>query len=125
MIYLEYKILKHDTFFDGEYSLTSIRKEDLYLIKQWRNNQMDVLRQNKVLTDEDQLHYFHHIVFPEFDKNNPKQILLSFLYESRCIGYGGLTNIDWESKRAEISFLLDDGRIIIFMRRSSRFFFVY
>lgn len=112
MIKLNYKILNTDSSMANGYSLTSIRKEDIFKIKEWRNNQMDVLRQSKELTDKDQLNYYNNIVFPEFHKDNPTQILLSFLFKGICIGYGGLTNIDWASKRAEVSFLLDDKRIL-------------
>ena len=37
-------------------------------------------------------------------------ILFSFILKNNCIGYGGLVHIDWNSKKAELSFLLDTNR---------------
>ena len=71
-------------------------------IKDWRNDQIDVLRQKAVLTDEDQIGYYHNIVLPSMNERQPEIILFSFLLNAGCIGYGGLTNIDWSHKRAEI-----------------------
>lgn len=89
------------------YHLTSIRHEDIFIIKNWRNDQMDILRQDTVLTDEEQRQYFNERIFPDFVSKNPKNILLSYFHESKLIGYGGFVHIDWESKRSEISFLSD------------------
>ncbi|MBI5540726.1 MAG: GNAT family N-acetyltransferase [Bacteroidia bacterium] len=106
-----YKCLDSAKYEIGDYSLISLREEDIYKIKVWRNSQMDVLRQNKVLTDTDQENYYKNAILPTFSQSNPKQILFSLLYLNQCIGYGGLTNIDWESKRAEMSFLVDVNRV--------------
>ena len=102
-----YKCLKSLKYEDDDYSIVSLREQDIYKIKDWRNAQMDVLRQNKKLTDNDQEIYFKQAILPTFSQNYPKQILFSFLKSKKCIGYGGLTNIDWESKRGEMSFLVD------------------
>lgn len=96
---------------ESSYAIVPFRKEDIFLIKAWRNDQMDVLRQNKVLTDEDQKHYYENWVEKSFSEGEPKIILFSFLLDEKCIGYGGLTNVDWFSKRAEISFLVDSHRL--------------
>ena len=40
-------------------------------------------------------------------KKQPEQILFSILENKILLGYGGLTNISWKNKRAEISFLID------------------
>ena len=37
-------------------------------------------------------------------------ILFSFTFENNCIGYGGFVHIDWNLKKAELSFLLDTNR---------------
>lgn len=105
---MPYKILKQNQFTDeGGYLLTSIRPQDIQSIRIWRNQQMEVLRQNKLITSQEQVEYFDKAVWPTLAESQPKQILVSFLYREELIGYGGLTNIDWPSKRAEISFLLD------------------
>jgi RimJ/RimL family protein N-acetyltransferase/predicted ATP-grasp superfamily ATP-dependent carboligase len=108
---MNYKCLKYNHYTAGDYSLVPLREEDIYLIKKWRNEQIDVLRQKKPLTDKDQKLYYENFIYPTFLENEPKQILFSFLKEKSCIGYGGLTNIDWQSKRVELSFLVDTSRI--------------
>lgn len=103
-----YQCLKPESEWkDQAYCLLSIRPEDTELVRQWRNAQKDVLRQQKILLPLEQQHYFESQIFPTFSENYPKQILMSFLLEESCIGYGGLTNIDWNNQRAEISFLLN------------------
>lgn len=109
---MKYGILNNNTYKIGEYAIVPIRKEDLFLIKKWRNEQMDILRQNKPLTDQEQIAYYENIVIPCFSQVYPKIILFSYLNSNHCIGYGGLTNIEWLSKRAEVSFLLDTKRAI-------------
>jgi len=103
-----YKCLKTKKFESGNYSILSLREKDIYKIKDWRNAQMEVLRQDNILTNSNQENYFKQAILPAFSQQNPKQILFSFLYTNQCIGYGGLTNIDWESKRAELSFLVNE-----------------
>ena len=95
----------------GNYQLIPLREQDIFDIKTWRNAQMDVLRQNHELTNEEQLQYFHEVIKPTFTEQKPNQMIFSFLLEEICIGYGGLTNIDWKSKRAELSFLLNPARV--------------
>jgi len=104
---MDYRILSDNAYKIEEYSIVSIRKKDIFIIKKWRNEQMDILRQNKLLTDQEQLTYYENIVVPCFSHVHPQIILFSYLNSDRCIGYGGLTNIDWTAKRTEISFLLD------------------
>lgn len=55
----------------------------------------------------DQENYYRYTVRPTFTQEQPKIILFSFLQQDTCIGYGGFTNIDWESRRFELSFLVD------------------
>tara|TARA_B110000908_G_C10158084_1_gene404629 strand:- start:415 stop:867 length:453 start_codon:yes stop_codon:yes gene_type:complete len=73
----------------------------------WRNEQIYHLRQDKILTLEDQNNYFSNVISELFDQDNPKQILFSFLKNDICIGYGGLVNINWIDKNAEISFIMN------------------
>ena len=103
----KYKILDSDKYSFGEYSLTSIRNEDIMSIAKWRNEQIDILRQRKILNEQDQKNYFERIIWPAFDYEYPDQILFSYLKGNTCIGYGGLVHISWEDKRGEVSFLLD------------------
>jgi len=96
---------------EGEYHITSIRYEDIFKIKIWRNEQMDILRQKTILTDEVQNKYFNTVIFPDFSSHEPRNILVSYFCQSILIGYGGLVHIDWEARRAEVSFLLDPSRV--------------
>lgn len=77
------------------------------MIRIWRNAQMDVLRQSSPITEEQQVEYFDKFVWPLKKENEPKQVLLAIERDGLLIGYGGLVNISWPDKRAEVSFLLD------------------
>lgn len=87
-------------------TLKPIRLTDRYDIMKWRNDQIYHLRQKALLTKEEQDSYFNNIISKQFQENQPNQILFSALKEGQLIGYGGLVHIDWESKNAEISFLM-------------------
>jgi RimJ/RimL family protein N-acetyltransferase len=102
-----YKILKNQIFKKEIYSILPIRYIDRMEILKWRNEQIFHLRQDKLLTSEDQEVYFKSILNNQFGQDNPKQILFSFLEEEVCIGYGGLVHINWIDRNAEISFLVD------------------
>ncbi|MEX2230701.1 MAG: GNAT family N-acetyltransferase [Cyclobacteriaceae bacterium] len=101
-----YNCLPMQVFKYGLYEVQPYRFQDLFKIKEWRNSQIDVLRQKKVLTDEDQIAYYQKIIEPSFKETHPRIILFSFLFDSELIGYGGLTNCSWEDKRSELSFLV-------------------
>ena len=105
-----YRVLKKYSYDYEEYSIVPFQEKDLFDIKKWRNEQLDILRQKKILTDDDQTLYFKNVINPNFDAQYPSLILFSFLVDKYCIGYGGLTNIDWESKRVELSFVLSTKR---------------
>lgn len=89
------------------FQLIPLRFEDIFLIKDWRNSQIDVLRQSKRLSDDDQLKYYNEVALPSFSQSEPAQLLYSFLENNICIGYGGLVHISWINKHAEVSFLLN------------------
>lgn len=93
--------------------VTPFRDEDKFKIKDWRNKQMDVLRQKHPLSDDNQINYYQNYILPSFKQEHPEIMLFSFLEKDICIGYGGLTNIDWESKRVELSFIINPDRILI------------
>ena len=108
---MSYLALKNNVFTKGKYKIVPIRIQDMESIRIWRNNQMDVLRQNKEISFKDQINYFNSIIKPLFKSENPEQLLFSFLYDSELIGYGGLVHISWSDKRSEISFLLNNKRL--------------
>ncbi len=102
-----YKCLDKQIFESSPYQLVPIRNEDKYDIMQWRNEQIHHLRQNEPLTKEKQDWYFENVVSKLFEQEKPSQLLFSYLENGVCIGYGGLVHIDWNSKNAEISFLIN------------------
>lgn len=103
----EYKVLKNNSFETDGYSIVPIRFEDRFIIMQWRNEQMYHLRQNSLLTIEDQENYFSNVIAGLYEQEKPNQILFSYLKDGECIGYGGLVHINWLDKNAEISFIID------------------
>lgn len=107
---MNYICLKEKSFSEPPYTITSIRQDDMLLIRQWRNEQIAILRQKASLSVEEQQAYWVKEVEPSFKEQHPRQILFSFLHAGKCIGYGGLTHIDWDAKRAEVSFLLQTER---------------
>lgn len=111
-----YKCLSKNVFEDQEgYRIVPLRREDIEIIRIWRNEQQDLLRQKGTITTQDQVNYFNSQVAPAFEFLQPKQILFSFLYKNVCIGYGGLTHCDWEDGRAEVAFLIDPQRTLDFL----------
>lgn len=103
----KYKILKNQEFTFNNFKITPIRFADKFLIMKWRNEQINILRQNKPLTNKDQLIYFKNVILNLFDQDYPPQLLFSFLDGEKCLGYGGLVNINWSDKNAEISFIMN------------------
>lgn len=102
----KYKCLSNTEWSSNGYKLVPIRTEDKYEILNWRNSQIEILRQKEEVSKEQQDIYFANVVDKLFEEKLPKQLLFSFLHNGILIGYGGLVHIDWESKNAEISFLL-------------------
>ncbi len=102
-----YKSLNKQVFEIENYKIVPIRFEDRTNIMNWRNEQMYHLRQSKLLTIKDQDNYFNNIIKSEFGKENPNQILFSYLKDDICIGYGGLVHINWIDNSSEISFLMN------------------
>jgi RimJ/RimL family protein N-acetyltransferase len=101
-----YLCLSQSIFQENSFSLVPIREEDLYEIMKMRNEQMYHLRQSKLLTVEDQEHYFKNVVATLFENPQPNQLLFSFFRHEEFIGYGGLVHINWIDRNAEISFIM-------------------
>ena len=95
---------------DGRYQLRPIHSSDRDAIREWRNAQIDVLRQQNPLTATEQDNYFSNLVLPQLAQEQPEQILFAFLEDSQLVGYGGFVHIVWSDRRAEVSFLTDTNR---------------
>lgn len=105
-----YKCLKRNIYLRHEKSVRAITPDEIENIRLWRNDQMSVLRQKEEISKEDQLKYFETRIWKKAASDTPDNILLSYWDGSFLIGYGGFVHIDWESRRAEISFLLSTER---------------
>lgn len=106
-----YNCLNINELESGDYKIIPVRKKDIMIIKEWRNKQIKILRQKEMLTERKQKDYFEKIIFPSFKYEKPNQILFSFLFKNRLIGYGGLVHINWGDKKGEVSFLLNPSRV--------------
>lgn len=91
----------------ADYSMRTVEARHIESIRQWRNAQMDVLRQKNEITKEEQLAYYDQFVWPTLAWPDPINILLAYFKNDHLIGYGGLVHIGWEDRRGEVSFLLD------------------
>ena len=107
---MRYACLKRQRYESGLLAVIPVREADMELIRVWRNEQMRVLRQSRPLSPEDQKRYFRDVVMPTFEQPQPPMLLFTYLLDDHPIGYGGLVHIDWENRRAEISFLLETAR---------------
>ena len=102
-----YRCLRNNEFFLDDFLLVPIRYKDIETIRIWRNQQLNILRQQKKITEDQQEKYFIENVFTELGKKKPNNIIFSLLENSKIVAYGGLVHIEWENKRAEISFLVE------------------
>jgi 2-polyprenyl-3-methyl-5-hydroxy-6-metoxy-1,4-benzoquinol methylase/RimJ/RimL family protein N-acetyltransferase len=93
------------------YRFVGLRHADIQALRRWRNQQIDVLRQRQPLSEQDQERWYRHVVQPGHASGDPEFLLVSILDEAdRFVGYGGLTHIDWEHRRGEVSFLVETER---------------
>lgn len=108
--YAHFPTLTTGMIYNG-YALRPIHWDDRLAILQWRNAQLDVLRQIEPLSTSDQDRYFTDTVLPQFGQDFPAQFMFAFLKNSRFVGYGALVHINWPNRRAEVSFLTDPSRL--------------
>lgn len=102
----KYKILKKHKYNLENYYLNHIKEDDIEKIRIWRNEQINILRQDKYITHDEQIKYYSSNVWNEYENDCPDKILMAFNKDNHLIGYGGLVHIDWNSKIGEMSFLL-------------------
>jgi RimJ/RimL family protein N-acetyltransferase len=102
-----YRALNKQEYVSVNFTIIPIRYEDRMDILKWRNEQIYHLRQEKLITEEDQEAYFNNVVNLLFNEEQPNQILFSYLQNDVCIGYGGLVHINWIDKNAEVSFIMN------------------
>ncbi|MGH6978214.1 MAG: GNAT family N-acetyltransferase [Brevundimonas sp.] len=102
-----YRVMSHrPVLSDGSVVVRAVEPEHIEPIRRWRNAQIDVLRQSRAITPEEQTAYFERVIWPDKGSDRPFNILLGLFENNRLIGYGGLVHIAWDYARAEVSFLL-------------------
>ena len=106
----KYSFIEFNDYSFDNYAFLPLRYEDIFKIKKWRNDQISILRQNRILSDVDQENFYQELVKKSFFSSKPNEILFSFLLDDVCIGYGGMMYIDWDKKSAEISFINETKR---------------
>jgi len=86
-------------------TLDTISTSHVEKIRQWRNEQIDVLRQHKPISEVEQQEYFQGV------HKDQRQVLFSILNGNKLVGYCGLVNINHVYKNCEVSFLCDTSLI--------------
>jgi RimJ/RimL family protein N-acetyltransferase len=99
---------------------TSLEKDDLTQIKNWRNEQQNICRYWKPLTDDNQEDWYYtysdkdarEVIFAIREIVTLKHGTPSYSETTKeyLIGYCGLVYIDWLNRRAEYSILVDKAR---------------
>ena len=89
--------------------LVPLEKEFLPKLKEWRNSQMNILRQLKPLTNYNQEKWYQQL------SEDKKQVMFGIMICNekqgmKFIGYCGFSGIDSKNNRAELSFLVDPDR---------------
>jgi RimJ/RimL family protein N-acetyltransferase len=93
------------------YALRPLRWDDREPIRQWRNDQIEVLRQDRPLSADEQDHYYLDVIAPQMAAERPPQILVAMTHDDALIGYGGIVHLSWPDRRGEVSFLTDTTRL--------------
>lgn len=94
----------------GDRQYRAIEPGDLEYLRTWRNAQQVVLRQQQPLTPEHQEAWFRDVVAPSYRAPKPSALLVTVVQDGEPRAYGGLTNMEWVSRRAELSFLAASDR---------------
>tara|TARA_Y100001973_G_C5186120_1_gene327945 strand:+ start:1074 stop:1589 length:516 start_codon:yes stop_codon:yes gene_type:complete len=82
-----------------KYKLDTIENEHIHLIRKWRNEQINVLRQARLINKIEQEEYFSKIHLDD------RQMLFSILEDGQLVGYCGLVNINYINGTCELSFI--------------------
>ena len=96
--------------FFGDIKKINIRTIDIEFsekIRLWRNDQINVLRQKSMISSTQQEKYYLESIYRDFDNKYPPKVLFNIFEKDQLVGYGGLVYIDWRTRVAEISFLVN------------------
>lgn len=103
---LAYQCMPKARLSEGRMSISAVQPRHIEHIRQWRNAQMDVLRQSSEISPAQQKAYFAAKIWPQMAVPRPSEVLVSYEEDGVPVGYGGLVHLSWENRRGEISFLL-------------------
>ena len=96
--------------------LDTLTLEDCELVRRWRNQCLETLRTPYGLSKEQQAGFYHDQTFNKYFarywavREEIKTVhpdVDSDLHGTELVGMGGLQNIEWENRRAEISLIID------------------
>ena len=85
----EYNFLSNNKCCFNEYCLVPLREEDVELIRKWRNEQIDYLRQNKPLTKDEQSNYYHQIIKKSFSEREILNDINITINKGECVAIIG------------------------------------
>ena len=88
---MKYTCLKKNSIKDTGFEIRPIALEDIEQIRLWRNKQLDVLRQKKIITSSEQIFYYKNVLFPTFNQEFPDQIIFSYFKDNFLIGWVGFS----------------------------------
>lgn len=78
-------------------------KEDCEIVRQWRNQDISGLRTPYFLTKEQQENFYKDVI----NERSSRDRYWSIYDEDKFIGFGGITNIQWENSIGEISLIIN------------------
>ena len=77
-----YQCLPKRLYQQGNYTLEAVQSEHIEKLRQWRNEQMDILRQSNPISKDDQIQYYEKNILSELNSDCPDNILLSLKYDN-------------------------------------------
>ena len=94
---------------EGPFVFEELAEGDIETLRGWRNAQTSVLRQNDPISAEQQRAWFRDVVQPTHASAAPSFLLVAVRRADggAFVAYGGVTNVSWRDRRAEVSFLAD------------------
>ena len=81
--------------------------QDVEQVRLWRNNCLETLRTPYPLTKEMQEQFYREVICTRNSKHRYWSISETEDGIEYMIGFGGLTNIEWENRLAEISLIIN------------------
>jgi hypothetical protein len=83
--------LRHASWSVDGAVVRALTADDIGALRLWRNEQQDVLRQQRPLSEAQQHRWYIEEVVPSFVQLVPRQLLVAVGEEGRLSAYGGLS----------------------------------